>query len=138
MKLYLAGPMRGYAEYNFPAFHAAAAKLREAGYTVFSPAEADMDEFGFDVSKEVPAGDDAALSRKLKMDPLAFRRNVFERDALEICRNADGIALLPGWEKSLGARAERALAEAIGLKVFIIEPLPDDAIALVDAKIGGR
>jgi Domain of unknown function (DUF4406) len=32
IKVYLAGPMTGVPEFNFPAFHAAAAKLREEGY----------------------------------------------------------------------------------------------------------
>jgi len=39
MKLYLAGPMRGYPEFNHPAFHAAAAELRASGHAVFNPAE---------------------------------------------------------------------------------------------------
>lgn len=38
MKVYLAGPMRGKEDHNFPAFHFAAAKPREQGYEVFSPA----------------------------------------------------------------------------------------------------
>ena len=39
MNIYVAGPMRGYPEFNFPSFHAAAAQLRAAGHTVFNPAE---------------------------------------------------------------------------------------------------
>ena len=37
--LYIAGPMRGYPDHNFPAFRAAAAALRRAGYGVVNPAE---------------------------------------------------------------------------------------------------
>lgn len=37
--LYLCGPMTGYPELNLPTFRHAASILREAGYTVLSPAE---------------------------------------------------------------------------------------------------
>ena len=36
MKIYLAGPMRGYDRNNFPAFDRAAAFLRGCGYLRFS------------------------------------------------------------------------------------------------------
>lgn len=137
MKLYLAGPMRGIPEFNYPAFGAAAASLRTKGHEVFNPAEADNEEFGVNVSKG-SGGDDKVAAAQVGMDPLAFRRNVFERDAIWIARHAEGIALLPKWEASAGARAERALAEAIGLQVFLLEPLADGAYAMIDAKAGGR
>ena len=37
--IYIAGPMSGKVDHNYPAFHAAAKFLREKGWTVFSPAE---------------------------------------------------------------------------------------------------
>lgn len=111
-KFYLAGPMRGYPEFNFPAFHFAAAKLREEGYEIFSPAEKGIE-------KEV--ANDPDLQNKLE-----FRRKVFALDAAYICNEADGIALLPNWYQSLGARAEYALARAIGLE---IKHLGDEYVA---------
>ncbi|MBB3256888.1 DUF4406 domain-containing protein [Paraburkholderia sp. WP4_3_2] len=44
MKLYIAGPMTGYAELNFPAFHAEAARLRELGFEIVNPAEINADK----------------------------------------------------------------------------------------------
>lgn len=104
MKIYLAGPMRGMKEHNFPAFHFAAAKLRQEGYEVFSPAEK---------GEEVGFIKDPNLQNKL-----AFRRLVFKLDLTWICEHADCVALLPGWDQSKGALAERAAAEAVGLTVM--------------------
>lgn len=104
MKIYLAGPMRGITDFNFPAFHFAARKLREMGYTVFSPAEKG-EETGF-------------IENPLQQHSLEFRRLVFSLDLDWICKHADAVALLPGWEKSKGACAEKAAAEAVGLTVM--------------------
>ena len=38
-RVYVAGPMRGYVDYNYPAFDSACEVLREAGYDVVSPHE---------------------------------------------------------------------------------------------------
>ena len=46
MRIYLAGPMRNYPRNNFPAFDAAAAKLRADGHEVFNPAEHDRKTYG--------------------------------------------------------------------------------------------
>lgn len=100
MRLYLAGPMRGIPEWNFPAFRAAAAALRARGYEVVSPAEMD-DAIG---GPEVAVQD---------------MRNTLSRDLVEVFK-CDGIALLPGWESSPGALLERHAAETVGLRVFTV------------------
>lgn len=100
MNIYLAGPMRGIPDFNFPAFDAAAARLREQGHVVFNPADSD---------------------RWLKLTGREWTARVcFEADTEWICRHADAVALLPGWENSKGATAERALAMALGLRVLLI------------------
>jgi len=117
MKIYVAGPMRGYPEFNFPAFVAATAKLRDAGHSVFNPAERDL-ATGFDPTGLT--GSDEELAK------LAFSlRDALGADTHYICSEAEAIYMLPGWEKSTGAVAERALAEALGLEI-LIDPRADN------------
>lgn len=91
-RLYLAGPMSGLPELNFPAFHAEAARLRSLGFDVVNPAELCDDIAG-------------AWAQCMRRD-LA---------ALLTC---EGIALLPGWERSRGATLEHHVAKALGMLVF--------------------
>lgn len=95
-KVYLAGPMTGLPDFNYPAFHKAAAKLRAEGYYVYNPAEIAEDyggTEGFDV------------------------RQGFAEYTRIICEECDGVMMLPGWEKSTGATAEHALATALKLEI---------------------
>ena len=112
MKIYVAGPMRGYPDFNFPAFHAASAKLREQGHMVFSPAEKDQSIHGKDFAK----GTDGTLS-SIESTGFSLRRALGD-DTAWICSEGEGIYLLKGWEASKGAKAEKALAEALGLEVM--------------------
>lgn len=107
MKIYLAGPMRGYPEFNFPAFHEAAAKLRAEGHFVFNPAERDVERHGgIDISKGNELGDVAQAEREHGFS----RRDAMHDDLDFITKHADGIALLPGWQESEGANLELAAA----------------------------
>ena len=116
MKIYLAGPMRGIPEFNFPAFHAAAAKLRANGHEVFSPAERDIERHnGVDISKGNATGDEALAT---KQHGFSLRVALCE-DLAWICKHADAVALLPGWGASKGANAERAAA--LALELFVME-----------------
>lgn len=114
MKIYLAGPMTGIPHFNYPAFNSAAAALRFEGHEVFSPAEHDIAMFGKDISN--PEGCAATASKDHGFD----RRAALKADLAWICDHAEAIALLPGWEKSTGANAERSLAIALGLEVFTL------------------
>lgn len=108
-KFYIAGPMRGLPQFNFPAFDAASQVGRDLGYHVISPADMDRDS-GFK-EQEADAADKAA-----DMTKEFVKRDV---DALLslIPEMGDGIALLPGWEKSTGAVAEFFIARWLKLKV---------------------
>jgi hypothetical protein len=114
MKIYLAGPMRGIPEFNFPAFYAAAAGLRAQGHFVFSPAERDNERHGTDISKGNATGDEKVAAEQHGFN---LREALYE-DMKFICLEADAIALLPGWENSKGANAELATAKALGLEVI--------------------
>jgi hypothetical protein len=92
--IYLSGPMSGYPEMNYPLFHRVAAALRAQGHRVYNPAEFEHSESVF---------------------PL---RRAMAEYARFICIEADTIVLLPGWAKSLGVRAELALAENCRLDVL--------------------
>jgi len=109
MKIYLAGPMTGHPNLNYPAFLEAAMYLREQGHEVFSPAEADVERHGPEIMH--PFGDADA-------HPDFSLREALKIDLTWICEHAEGIALLPGWERSKGARTEKALADALDLAVI--------------------
>ena len=110
MKIYLAGPMRGYPEFNRPAFRAGAEKLRSLGHEVFSPPECDENN-GFSFTGK---------SGNLADIPEFNLRAALAADLAWICGQADAVAVLPGWEKSLGASAEVATAKTLGIPVVNI------------------
>lgn len=110
MKVYLAGPMRGLPNFNHKAFRDGAAALRAQGHEVFSPVESSEAIYGPDIYTTNPEGDEALAG--------IDGRKVFAADLAYICAEADAVALLPGWEKSKGANAERATAIALGLQVL--------------------
>jgi len=114
MKIYVAGPMRGIPEFNFPAFRAAAERLRAEGHFVFSPAEKDNERHGTDISKGNAEGDEDKAAK----DHGFNLREALGVDLAWICAEADAIAMLPGWQFSKGATAEHAAAVALGLKVL--------------------
>jgi hypothetical protein len=110
MRTYLAGPMRGCPRFNFPAFDAAATDLRASGIEVISPAEIDRRD-GFEPAALPDDWDWRILPDGFDLR-LAVKRDI---EALVTC---DAIHLLPGWQDSKGARAERAVAEWLGLGIF--------------------
>lgn len=104
MNVYLAGPMTGIPNYNFPAFMEAAAKLRDLGLSVFNPAEKDLEEWG-------------TIEEVLKN---ANYRDCLRKDLNYLLDHADAIALLPNWENSKGVAAEVALAKALKLPIMYL------------------
>lgn len=104
-QVYLSGPMRGYDEFNFPAFLHAAEELRSKGFKVFNPAEHEL-QAGFNPKTGLYEDGHTATIRELILEDLVW-----------ICQFADKVVVLPGWEKSKGAQAEVKTALAIGIEV---------------------
>lgn len=92
-RAYLSGPMSGLPEFNAPAFHAAAARLRASGYEVVNPAELDAADAG---------------------RPMEWS-DYLRRDIAQLV-TCEAIVLLPGHEKSKGARLERHIARELGMR----------------------
>lgn len=125
--VYVAGPMRGIPGFNFPAFNDAAARLRKAGFVVFNPAERDI-AHGF--TGEGMTGNEDLNDGNIRFD----LRQALNDDLSWIAQHADIICLLPGWEKSAGARAEMSLAAALGLQAGYVEDVENGAVQLWSAE----
>lgn len=97
MRVYVSGPMRG-APDHVAAFTRATEILRRGGHAVVNPHEIN----------EAWAADMAARGIVLE-GPDYIRRDILE------LLNCDAIALLPGWETSVGARCDLAIAFTLGL-----------------------
>jgi hypothetical protein len=123
MRLYIAGPMRAVPYYNFPCFDAAADDLRAQGHEVVSPTDIDR-AHGFDAMTLPPDSDWNAFPPGLTFEI------VMKRD-LEAVRTCEGLALLPGWQNSVGTNMELDEARRLGLQVFGYLHEKDERGALV-------
>lgn len=97
LRCYIAGPMTGLPDLNFPAFHAAAARLRDAGIDAVSPAE-------------------------ICPDQTATGGECMRADIRELV-TCDAIVLLDGWGLSRGASLEFLIAQRLGMRFATIEEL---------------
>jgi hypothetical protein len=104
--IYIAGPMRGYPEFNFPAFDCAKEYLEGKGWEVISPADLDR-QMGIEGIGKI--GNEVFPPDVLKQ---------FVKQDVEAIQKCDAIYMLQGWQNSKGARAEKALAEWLGLKII--------------------
>ncbi len=110
MRVFISGPMTGYAGFNRAAFNDAERTLASQGHVVLNPAELTD-----------------GLTQAQYMDI-----------CLAMVRCADAIFMLPGWEDSAGARTEHALAEKLGHRFlyqecgYVIERLPAICVGIGD------
>jgi nucleoside 2-deoxyribosyltransferase len=98
-KVYIAGPMSGYEDYNYPAFFAAESRWQNQGWEVFNPARnphpPNLAEMGRDEGR----------AYFMKLD-------------LPMVLESDAVAVLPGWEDSPGARVEVAVGRILTLPIL--------------------
>ena len=88
-RVYIAGPMSGLPEFNYPAFFAAEELLREWGLNPQNPAR----------------------------NPEQENWQGYMKLAIAMLMTCEAIYLLPGWERSPGALIEHDLARRCGLEV---------------------
>lgn len=100
--VFIAGPMTGLPEYNYPLFHRVGERL---------------EEYGFDVRSG--AHDYCTGGRKHKRTPPdpknADDHGYYLRESLRELLLSDVYLTLPGWEDSKGAQMEVQVAKAIGM-----------------------
>lgn len=102
-RVYIAGPMTGLPELNFPAFHAAAADYRKRGCHVENPAE-------------------------INPDPSMEWADAMRADIPRLL-TCDTIVLLPGWGNSRGALLELHIAREVGMAITWADGTTGEMIA---------
>lgn len=89
--IYIAGPMTGFEDYNFPAFNKAARVFRDKGFTVFNPAE------------------HGVVDGAEWEDYMAYDLTQLGQCGI--------VYMLKGWEMSRGACLEQLIASSLKMKI---------------------
>jgi hypothetical protein len=92
--IYIAGPMTGLPDYNYPAFFDAACELALRGFVPANPGNLGAGEMPY---KE------------------------YLKAGIKLLLTCDAVALLDGWENSRGAKLEYQVAHACGIDVRTIQ-----------------
>lgn len=114
ISLYTSGPVTGIEHDNVTNFRRAQRLLTEAGYEAFIPHEIVEPD---DNHKE------AMLLCVHELTAPTIKRGVVYGSP-----RYDGLALLPGWEQSEGAKLEKAVAEACGIPVKTVDEWLEEAL----------
>ncbi|QQQ14370.1 DUF4406 domain-containing protein [Aeromonas media] len=101
MKIFISGPMSGLPNFNRDAFNAEAHRLLGLGHVALNPA----------------------------ILPDGLEQHEYMAICIEMVKMADQLVMLPGWERSAGARAEHALAIKLGKAIILPVPHLADEVA---------
>jgi len=120
VKLYIAGPMTGIPQFNYPAFERMATLLRREGFEVQSPAEMDDPEVR-EASLASAEGDINTITSHGYTwgDFLARDVKLLVDDGIK------AVVVLPGWADSRGARLETFVAHLCGLPIVTANEYAD-------------
>jgi hypothetical protein len=110
MRLYISGPIGGYADGNLPAFAAAATRLQQKGHEPVNPHDISGDHDG-----------PCARGKASSMVDHEHRYGCYLIQDLAGLAQCDGLFALRGWQNSPGAKAEVAFAEALKLEILYEE-----------------
>lgn len=108
-KIYLAGPMTGLREFNYPAFNAAADQLRALGHEVLNPAE--------------------------NSEPACGTYEGYLRMGLRQMLDCECVVMLPDWSASKGAVIECNLAWDLKMHVYDLAPMLSGLFVSVPASV---
>lgn len=106
MKVYIAGPMTGYQEFNFPQFFQAERELIALGHEPLNPAWNN----GKDLESAI---EDAEYNGRGWVE--------YMRRDLNYLAQADAVCVLEGWKKSKGAQLEVHIAKQLEIPIMILE-----------------
>jgi hypothetical protein len=109
MKIYIAGPMSGVEDFNFPLFFETEKKLKELGYEVINPAHNDGETL------------EEALAMAGTPDKPNNPWSYYMRRDLPSVLDVDALCVLPNWRGSKGASLEVHVAEALGLPIYVLQ-----------------
>lgn len=101
--IFMSGPMTGYEDFNYPAFHEAGEKLSKAGIEFESAAHECTGQYIYP-----PRADNAG--------PWDY----YMRKSIRQLTQCQAILMLPGWQDSRGAQLEKHIAEELGMVVLYL------------------
>ncbi len=108
--LYIAGPMAGIKDFNYPLFYGVEKILNAAGIETINPAELDKhDEAALEHTGDFKDG-----SGVKPVGRAAFLKRDFHH--LTTC---EGIVFLEGWQDSIGANCELLVAQMAGMSTWL-------------------